>query len=67
MDVKLNINGAEIVVPEQTITEAIGKGELAITNDEIKVYKKPDLEAYISNIKKEDYESGKRTGIEMEI
>jgi hypothetical protein len=67
MDVKLNINGAEVVVPEQTITEAIGKGELTIQNEEIKVFKKPDFDAYVSNVKKEDYENGKRAGIEMEI
>lgn len=67
MDVKLNINGAEVIVPEQTITEAIGKGELTIQNEEIKVFKKPDFDAYVSNVKKEDYENGKRAGIEMEI
>jgi hypothetical protein len=66
-DLKININGAEVVVPEQTVTEAITKGELTISNEEIKVFKKPDFETYLENVKKADYENGKVAGVEMQI
>lgn len=65
MDVKLNINGAEVVVPEQTITEAIGKGELTIQNEEIKVFKKQDFEVYEKNVRNEEYKNGTVSGFEQ--
>lgn len=66
-DLKLNINGAEVVVPEAQVQEAVTKGELQIKADNLKVMATTDFETLTTNLKNEEYNKGKIVGVEMTV
>jgi hypothetical protein len=64
-DLKIKINGAEVVVPETQVTEAVTKGELEIKADTLKVMPVADYETRETNLKNEEYKKGVLSGYEQ--
>lgn len=66
-DLKLIVNGAEVIVPEADAKAAIEKGELTVKKDDLKVIPVTDYDTLISNTKNEEYNKGKIAGVEMAV
>lgn len=66
-DLKLKINGTEVIVPEVQVAEAVTKGELEIKADTLKVMPVADFETYSTNLSNEHYNKGKVAGVEMSV
>jgi hypothetical protein len=66
-DLKININGTEVIVPEVQVTEAVTKGELEIKADTLKVMPVADFDQLTANLKNEEYNKGKVAGVEMSV
>lgn len=66
-DLKIKINGTEVIVPETQVTEAVTKGELEIKADTLKVMPVADYETLTANLKNDEYNKGKIAGVEMSV
>jgi hypothetical protein len=64
-DLKLIINGAEVIVTEQQVTEAVTKGELEIKADTLKVMPVADFEQLTKNMAGDEYKKGVLSGAEQ--
>jgi hypothetical protein len=67
MDVKVLINGTEVVVPSEQLAKGIEAGSVEIKTDGLKVLKSEDFEMFQRNLSDTEYNKGKVAGEEMLI
>jgi hypothetical protein len=64
---KININGTEIEVQDDIVSQAIEKKEaVKISNDKIMLFTSDDYNTRIENLKKDEYKKGRKEGVEIE-
>jgi len=66
-EIIISINGSEVSVPSENITQGIEKGKIEIVKDDLKVLKSTDFDTFKSNLATEEYKKGKVAGEEMLI
>jgi len=64
--IKVIFNGNSIEMPKEIISQGVEKGEITITDESLLLFKKEEYETRTKNIEKENYNKGKRDGVEIE-